>query len=228
MATFGGGERKTMGGARPREPILRAPWPAAALAVAILVLYAAQSAALPLDEAAARFGFAPEDLARGRWSGLLTAMFVHAGWTHAGLNALAALAFGAPLARMTGTGARAVVVLLLFYAICGVLASLTYAAVAPAGLLVGASGAIAGLMGAASRVAPADPQGPLAPLTSRPVVAMGLGWLAVNLLIGLTGVGLGPAIGPVAWQAHLGGYVAGLLLAPLARRLAGAPARRQG
>ena len=192
---------------------------------AILLAYAVQSLTMPAAEAAARFGFASDDLQHGRWSGLLTALFVHAGWTHAGLNALAALAFGAPVARMTGRSARGVAVFCAFYLACGVLASLAYAAVAPAGLLVGASGAIAGLMGAASRIPPADPSGHLAPLASRPVLAMGLGWLAVNLVIGLTGVGLGPAIGAVAWQAHIGGYVAGLLLAPLARRLAGARGR---
>ncbi len=229
MDTFG-----DQGGHAPRspvpggEPILRAPWPVVALVAAILIAYAAQSFLMPVAEAAARYGFASGDLGRGRWIGLLTAMFVHAGWTHAGLNALAALAFGAPIARMTGGGPRGVSVFFAFYLACGVLASLAYAAVAPSGLLVGASGAIAGLMGATSRLAPHDPQARLAPLTSRPVVGMGLGWLVVNLLIGLTGVGLGPAIGPVAWQAHLGGYAAGLLLAPLARRLAGQGALRRG
>ncbi len=208
--------------APPREPILRAPWPVLALVAAILLAYAAQSALLSVNAAATHFGFSAEDLPQARWTGLFTALFVHAGWTHAGLNALAALAFGVPVARMTGSGARGAAVFFAFYVVCGVLASLAYAAVAPDGLLVGASGAIAGLMGAASRVAPGDPAARLAPLTSRPVVGMGIGWLVVNLLIALTGVGLGPSIGPVAWQAHLGGYAAGLLLAPLARRLAGA------
>ena len=204
-----------------REPMVRAPWPVLALVGAILLAYALQSALLPTPVAAARFGFASDDPAQGRWSGLLTALFVHGSWAHAGFNALAALAFGAPVARMTGRGPRGVAVFAAFYLVCGALASLVYAAVAPPGFLVGASGAIAGLMGAASRLDPRDPSARLVPLTARPVLGMAAGWVVVNLLIGLAGIDLGAAGAPVAWQAHLGGYAAGLLLAPVARRLAG-------
>lgn len=215
-------------GARRREPVLNAPWPALALVGVILGGYAIQSALLPTEVAASRFGLAAEDLAQGRWSGVVTSLFVHGGWAHAVLNALAALAFGAPVARMTGSSVRGAGVFFVFYLACGVLSSLAYAAVAPE-LAIGASGAVSGLMAAASRIAPASPGRPLAPLTSRPVIAMGVGWLVVNLLIGLTGAGLVPSIGPVAWQAHLAGYAAGLLLAPAARRLArGSPGRGEG
>jgi membrane associated rhomboid family serine protease len=37
-------------------------------------------------------------------------------------------------------------------------------------------------------------------------------WAAINLLAGVTGLGMGGEGGLVAWQAHLGGFVAGLLL----------------
>ncbi len=202
-----------------REPALNAPWPALALAGVILGAYALQSMLLPTQVAAARFGVSSEGLAQGRWSGVVTSLFVHGGWLHALLNALAALAFGAPVARMTGPSTRGAAVFFLFYLACGGVSSLAYAAVAPF-LAIGASGAVSGLMGAASRLTQRDPSARLAPLTARPVAAMGIGWLVVNLLIGVTGAGLGPAIGPVAWQAHIAGYVAGLLLAPAVRRLA--------
>ena len=69
--------------------------------------------------------FAPIDLEQGRWGGLLTAMLLHGGWTHAIMNAVAALAVGTPVARLFGTTVGPTV-FLLFYLVCGVLASLGY------------------------------------------------------------------------------------------------------
>ncbi len=40
-------------------------------------------------------------------------------------------------------------------------------------------------------------------------------WFASNLLIGLGGQGLGMTNAPVAWEAHIGGFLVGILLAPL-------------
>ena len=54
----------------------------------------------------------------------------------------------------------------------------------------------------------------LAPIFSRQIVIFTAIWLAINLVAGLTGFGLGPGeLGQIAWQAHVGGYLAGLLLA---------------
>ena len=95
-----------------------------------------------------------------------------------------------------------------------------YAALAPEAVLIGASGAVSGLMGAASRM-PARAGAALLPLTARPVMGMAAGWTLANLAIGLTGIGLGASGAPVAWQAHLVGYAAGLLLASALRPLGG-------
>ena len=77
-------------------------------------------------------------------------------------------------------------------------------------------------MGAASRLADrrlaAERGRVLAPFLSRTVIGMAAAWGLVNLLIGFTGMDVGQGAQPVAWQAHLFGYAAGLFLAaPIAR-----------
>ena len=207
---------------RPKsEPILRAPWPPLLLAAAIVILYALQTQAPEPAALQERFGFSPEAMLRGRWGGLITALFVHGGWTHAILNALAALAFGTPVARLLGTRAAGAAGFFAFYFLCGALSSLGFAAVHPASssVLVGASGAIAGLMGASSRLI--ERRGVLSSFTSRPVLGMAAGWVAVNLAIAVIGLDLGGGRTPIAWEAHLVGYAVGLLtIGPVMRAFA--------
>ncbi|OYX29168.1 MAG: hypothetical protein B7Y99_13600 [Caulobacterales bacterium 32-69-10] len=127
----------------PREPVLRAPLSALLLAGSFLVLYGLQDLA-GSDALIARFGFSPADLAQGGAGGLLTALFLHGGWAHAFLNALGALAFGAPIARLFGKGAGAAAAFLAFFLLCGALSSLGYAALhwGKPYMLVGASGGV--------------------------------------------------------------------------------------
>ena len=219
----GGGRGARRGSGAP-EPVLRAPWPALALAGVLVAAWLAQAATGDPMLWADRFGFRPQALGSGGWPGLVTALFVHAGWTHALLNALSCLAFGAPVARRFGTDGAGAAAFLVFFVVCGVAGSLGFAAWpgAPGAVLVGASGGIAGLMGAASRMTPTH-QGPLggplgdgrenalAPLRSRPVVAMAAAWLGVNLLFAVIGFDMGGGATPLAWQAHLLGYAAGVL-----------------
>jgi membrane associated rhomboid family serine protease len=209
-----------------REPAFNSPWPAIALPAVILAAYALQSAASGFDAAAA-FGFSPAALREGRWSGLLTAMFVHSGWPHAGLNAMFALAFGAPVARRIGArrigvGGLGALIFFAFYLVCGALASLGFALVHPDApvVLVGASGAVSGLMGVASRMIGIRPAtAPLAPFTSPTVIGLAVSWIVINGLMAVFGApGLADGAGgaPVAWEAHLFGYAAGLaLIGPL-------------
>lgn len=189
--------------------------------------YALQVATGDPLSAADRFGFHPGRLEAGEWTGMVTSLFVHAGWAHVLLNALAALAFGAPVARRFGLRGAGPAAFLVFFVLCGVAGSLGFAALERGrdAVLVGASGGIAGLMAAASRMVP--PQGErLAPLLSTPVVAMAGSWILVNAVFALTGLGAGPVEAPLAWQAHLGGYAAGLLLiAPVLALARPAPLR---
>lgn len=213
----GGGGR----GPQRSEPAIRAPWPALALAGLLPLAFALQQVGGDPAALADRFGFHPAALRTGGWTGLFTALFVHTGWMHVLLNALAALAFGAPVARRFGTAAAGAAAFGLFFMLCGVTASLGFALWpgAERAVLVGASGGVAGLMGAASRMAP-PATGRLAPFLSSPVLTMAGAWLAVNLLFALTGMGMGSGSAPVAWQAHLVGYAAGLVLIAPALRLA--------
>lgn len=217
-----GTDAKTAGS---REPMFRAPAPVMVLVAALLAAYALQRW-LGSDAVIERFAFSPASLTAGRWSGVLTALFVHGGWAHVLMNTVGALAFGAPVARLFGPRIAGVVGFFAFYLACGALSCLGYALVHPGSpnLLVGASGAVSGLMGAASRLIerrPENENGDLAPFSSRTVIGMAAGWAVVNGLVALVGFGPGTGGAPVAWEAHLFGYAAGLLLLRPTARLLG-------
>jgi membrane associated rhomboid family serine protease len=197
---------------KSREPAFSSPWPALVAPAAILIAYALQGLLGGPEAAAEEFGFSPAALSQGHWAGLLTALFVHASWSHVGLNALGAVAFGAPVARWIGVRGVGPLIFFVFYLVCGVLGSLGFALLHPGAtlVLVGASGAVYGLMGAASRMLGAASR--LAPFTSPTVIGMAIACIIVNVLMavfGAPGLSVG---GPIAWEAHLFGYAAGLLL----------------
>ncbi len=206
---------------KPSEPAFNSPWPALVVPAAILIAYALQGALGGPDAAVESFAFSPADLSQGRWSGLLTALFIHASWAHVGMNALGALAFGAPVARWIGVRGVGPLIFFAFYLLCGMLGSLGFALVHPGAtlVLVGASGAVYGLMGAASRMLGVPSHASrLAPFTSSTVIGMAIACIIINALMavfGAPGLSVG---GPIAWEAHLFGYAAGLaLIGPLIR-----------
>jgi membrane associated rhomboid family serine protease len=159
----------------------------------------------------------------------LTYSFLHADWGHVGLNCLWLAAFGSPVAWRFGT-----LRFLLFSAICAIAGAMLHLAVHSHDMvpLVGASAGISGLMAAATRFALfhgmpigamaaghteiyRQPAAPLAAiLRDGRVIAFLLVWFGVNALVGIFGSGT-LASGSIAWEAHVGGFVAGLLLFPL-------------
>ncbi len=195
----------------PREPIFNAPWPAVAMTVAIVGGFGLQSF-LPPEQILPTYGFSPANLNDGRAITLITALFVHGSWAHALMNGAGALAFGTPVARYYGARVTGALAFLLFYLVCGALANLGYGLVHAGDphLLVGASGAVAGLMAAAARMIAG--KGVPGPYLSPPVVGMTAAWVVVNLLIAVVGFAPGAGGMPVAWEAHLFGYAAGLVL----------------
>lgn len=168
--------------------------------------------------------------ANGRpWWTLFTYALLHGGWTHLIVNCVTLAAFGAPLARRFGPGR-----FLAFLAVAAAAGALAHLAVHPFDLapVVGASAAISGTMAASARFAfaPGAPLGEpgassslggddgrtgasaLSDLLSnrRALVFLAI-WFGVNLLFGLFPQAAG-ASEQIAWEAHVGGFAAGLLL----------------
>jgi membrane associated rhomboid family serine protease len=195
--------------ARGREPVFNAPWPPIALVLAVV-------GAFLLQDRAGNWGFAfalyPYRVTAGDPAGLVSSLFLHGGWAHVFMNSAFCIAFGAPVARLLGPDLKGVLSFFVFYAVCGVLAGLTFVAFHMNGQdpVVGASGAVAGLMGAGARLM--DRPGVLSPVFGRSAFSMGVAWLAINLLLAFTPVAELLGGGQVAWEAHLGGFAAGLLL----------------
>ena len=142
-------------------------------------------------------------------------MGLHADWTHLVINSLWLLAFGPIVARRFGAG-----LFLVFFILCGIAGAVFYLGFewGSSYPVIGASGAISGLMAAGLRMLPGqtpwavESQAPLAPIFSRQILMFTAVWAAINLLAGLTGLGMAGEQGLIAWQAHLGGFLAGLLL----------------
>ena len=161
---------------------------------------------------------------------LLTYAFMHGSWTHVLLNSVWLVAFGPPVARRFGA-----LRFLAFFALTAIAGALTHWALyqmdfAP---LIGASAADSGLMGAATRfifepggplgspqgyslsAGQADPLRPAPPLARllrqrRPLGFIAI-WMATNVIFGAFAQTLGASPSPIAWIAHVGGFVAGLL-----------------
>ncbi|HEX6210346.1 MAG TPA: rhomboid family intramembrane serine protease [Methylomirabilota bacterium] len=144
---------------------------------------------------------------------VFTAMFLHEGWLHAGANALALWIFGENVEDRLGRGR-----FLLFYLGCGVAAALAYTWRHPASPvpLVGASGAVAGVMGAylvlypGSRVLVAVWLLVRRELLEVAAVVFAGGWLLLHVASGL-GVAALPVVaaGGLAFWAQAGGFAAG-------------------
>ena len=155
---------------------------------------------------------------------------LHGSWAHLGLNGIWLLAFGTPIARRFGA-----LRYLLFFA-------LTAAAGATAHLLtqtnayvpvIGASASISGFMAAAIRfvfqrsgplglIGRNDPQSYLVPalpliavLRDPRVLAFLAVWFGLNILFGVGSLSIDGGEQQVAWQAHIGGFLAGLIAFPL-------------
>jgi membrane associated rhomboid family serine protease len=158
----------------------------------------------------------PEALARVPASAtLFTSMFMHGGWAHLLGNLLYLWIFGNNIEDRFGH-----LRFLLFYLLCGVAAALAQALPDTASQvpMVGASGAISGVLGAylllfpQARVLVVIPIG-LYPYTVRLPALVVLGfWFLLQLVSQLASE---PGQGGVAFRAHIGGFVAGMALLPV-------------
>jgi membrane associated rhomboid family serine protease len=194
------------------------------------------------DPTPLQLGAYPGGLGAEVWT-FVTYAFLHGSWMHLGLNAVWLLAFGTPVARRFGV-AR----FLAFFA-------LTAAAGAAVHLLiyagkdvpmVGASASISGFMAAAMRFAfqnsgplgligrndPAAYRVPALPLIAvlrdARVLAFLAVWFGLNLLFGIGSLSIDGGEQAIAWQAHIGGFLAGLLAFALFDPIKAAPADGAG
>lgn len=153
----------------------------------------------------------------------VTYMLVHAGWVHLLVNLLWMVAFGSAVARRVGD-----LKFLYFSSLCGIAGALTHLAfhfgeMAP---VVGASAAISGQMAAALRFifgvrpqrgtgAPDFTRAPLESLaqtlTDRRILMVLAFWVVLNVIFGLGVVSIAGTEGEIAWEAHVGGFLFGLL-----------------
>jgi len=235
--------------APPRQPFFRAPpvvlWLIGGLAVLHLARVT-QPGDQP-DNIVYEFGLYPLRYSRAfleshmanpgtiweRAVPFISYMGLHGSWTHLIVNCLFLLAFGPIVARRFGSA-----LFLVFFIVCGAVGAVAYLAFnwASPVPVVGASGAIFGLMAAALRMLPSQSpwavseETPLASPFSRQMLVFTAVLVAFNVVTGVTGVSIGGESGLVAWQAHLGGFAAGLLLSgpfdSLRPRAVGAPVDR--
>jgi len=235
-----------------RQPVFNLPPVVTALIALMLAIQAGQEWLLGADariQALLNFAFIPlrethPDIFVGVvqfgegarvWT-FLTYALLHAGWLHVGLNVIWLAAFGSPVARRFGTPR-----FLAFAAVGAVAGAALHLAIFPTSEvpLVGASAGISALMAGAARFvfqsggpmwslgtfdAYRQPAAPLAALVrdSRVVLFLAV-WFGTNIIFGITG-GAGVADGAVAWDAHIGGFIVGLLFFPLFDPV---PARRR-
>lgn len=216
------------------EPIFNVPVAVSAAAALMIVVQIVKSL-LP-DEMALKFllalafiparydGAAPE-LPGGYLTAVtsfVTYMVVHGGWAHLLVNLMWMLAFGSAVARRIGN-----IRFVIFSIVCGIAGALTHLAfhfgeMAP---VVGASAAISGQMAAALRfvfsanqdfargdITAVRLQSLGETLTDKRILLVLAIWVALNMLFGLGTVSIAGTEGQIAWEAHIGGFLCGLLL----------------
>jgi membrane associated rhomboid family serine protease len=148
----------------------------------------------------------------------VTCSLLHASMAHLAVNMIWLAAFGAPLAQRLG--AWRFVAFWIFAALCST-ALHFFTHLGDPSPLVGASGVVSGAMGAAARFGFAASGGSGAraftgaPLTlseaarSKSVVTFVLVWALVNFISGSGVIDMGQGSASIAWQAHIGGFLAG-------------------
>lgn len=218
---------------RKREPIFNAP----AIVVAVLGAFVAVQLVRQYlfsfvseaadDRLVQLLAFDPARLRGGVMVGpaetatqFVTHVFTHGNLAHLLINSGWFLAFATPVARRVGP-----LRFLVFFLLCGVGGALLYLpfSIVP---MVGASGAVSGLMGATMRflfvplsqsdaeaLAGAPERAPLmslgAALSNRGILLVIAGWTALNVLFAWAAPIVFEETG-IAWQAHLGGFFTGL------------------
>jgi membrane associated rhomboid family serine protease len=152
---------------------------------------------------------------------LFTSMYLHGGWAHLIGNMLYLWIFGDNVEESMGR-----LPFFIFYTLSGLIAALIQVFSAPNldKPIVGASGAIAGVLGAYLLLFPGARVQTLVPsfyfyrLIWLPSIIVLGGWFLIQLLNGIASINVNMQTGGVAWWAHIGGFAAGMLLQFVFRR----------
>jgi membrane associated rhomboid family serine protease len=205
-----------------RTPLVT--WAFIGLNVLAFMLELSQGSEGALQSFVTAWGVVPREYAMGRdlppgiplpfWSTLVTSMFLHGGWAHLGGNMLFLWIFGDNLERLMGHARYA-----LFYLLTGLAAGLAHIVFNSASTVpsVGASGAISGILGGYMLL---FPRNRVRVLTRGGIMAvpafvmLGL-WIVLQLVSGVGSMARTEETGGVAYMAHIGGFVAGLVLVKL-------------
>jgi membrane associated rhomboid family serine protease len=164
--------------------------------------------------------------------GVLTSIFLHGGWLHLLGNMLFLWIFGNNIEDRFGH-----LPFLAFYAVGGIAAALAQVAIDPSSTipLIGASGAIAAILGAyfvfypGARITSLVFLGFFYQVLNVPAIVVLGYWFVLQLIDGFASLGADNAQGGVAFFAHIGGFVAGMAVALVLRALGvghGRPAGR--
>ncbi len=175
------------------------------------------------------FGIVPVEYTKHHWHGLslidyisfLTTMFLHGGWLHFLGNMWFLKVFGSKVEDRMGHSQ-----FLVFYLISGVLASLFYIHFSPRSSMpvIGASGAIAGVMGAYYVMFPRAKILTFIPIFIFPwfieiSAFFFLGWwFLLQLFSGTLSLSLPNSGEGIAWWGHIGGFIAGVILVPFFKK----------
>jgi membrane associated rhomboid family serine protease len=180
------------------------------------------------EEMVLRFGVIPDVIVHGHWTvpradggaigswvTPLTSMFLHGGWLHLGSNMLFLHVFGDNVEDVLGRGR-----FLLFYTLCGVGAVVGQVLVDPNSMvpMIGASGAISGVLAGYMTLFPHARVVTLIPIfifihfMEVPAGIFIVLWFVLQLVQGYLSLGIiAEGGGGVAWFAHIGGFLAGLV-----------------
>jgi membrane associated rhomboid family serine protease len=189
----------------------------------IAILYELSLSSEQLEQFLETLGMVPARLAidSDAYLTLFTCMFLHGSWMHFIGNMWMLYLFGDNVEDRMGPGRY-----LIFYLLCGLAAGVThyltnYGSTVPT---IGASGAIAGVLGAYFVLFPTARVITLVPILFIPlffeipaIVFLGI-WFVSQLFSGTLSLLSTQDYGGVAWWAHVGGFVAGIILLPLFKK----------
>jgi membrane associated rhomboid family serine protease len=179
----------------------------------VVFLYQATLSPYALNQFVGDWGIVPDRL---HIASLFTSMFLHGGWMHLLGNMLFLWVFGRNVEDLIGSGR-----FLVFYLLCGLAAAVVHVIFNPYSRMptIGASGAIAGVMGAylirfpRARIITLVPIFFFITTMEIPAAFLLLWWFAIQFFSGFGSLGENDySGGGTAWFAHIGGFIAGMLL----------------